>query len=836
MPMNLGYDLRHALRGLLRDRAFTLVAVLSLALGIGANAALFSLVDQVLLRLVPARAPRELAMLSWNGSTVGATRWWGKATDRELVTHELFQQIAAENQERWHVFTGLFARKPTSVHVSAGTVPQPAAAELVSGSYFSVLGIGAALGRVLDQADDRAPGAHPVVVLSFDYWKNRLGAPAGIVGQSLLINGHTMTVVGVAEAGFRGIDPLEAPALWLPVMMQRQASPDYAGWLEDRRAKWLHVFGRLAPGVSRQQAQAAMGPWFKAVLDADTRREGFPTASEPLRRQYLASSLEVLPAAQGRSDQRATLEKPLVVLLASTGLVLLLACLNVANLFLARGFARRRELAVRAALGASGRRMGRELLVQAALVAVAGAAIGLVLAPLVASALMSFLPDTVVLSAGVDGRVLVFALVVAAVTAVIFGVAPAVQAGRAQPALALKESSPGVSGAVRLRRALVVGQIALALVLLVGAGLFLRTLASLRAQAEVVRSELLTFRVDLSKGGSSPSAAKQKVTELLAAISALPEVETAALSRLPMMSGGGPGMRFSVGPGSPSSTDPVNMYFVSAGLFDTLGVPFTAGHDFARLAQEVPPDAEYRSAIVSESFARRYLDGRNPFGARLGFGAGNATTIEIIGVTKDFHYRGLRGPEVQVFFPALEKSLQGGTFFARTRGPARAAFASIHGAVRAVDPNAPVIGLRTIREQVDASLATERFLATLAAAFALVAIALAVVGLYAVMSFLVTRRTRELGIRLALGARPGTAVGLVVREAAALVALGLLLGLGGALALGRLVESQLYGVHARDGATITAAALLVAVVALLASALPARRAARVDPMTALRCE
>jgi predicted permease len=775
-------------------------------------------------------------MLSWKGSTVGATRWWGKATDRELVTHELFRQLASENQERWHVFQGLFARKATGVHVSAGVTPQPAAAELVSGSYFSVLGVGAALGRVLDPGDDRQPGAHPVVVLSFDYWKNRLGAPSGIVGQSLLINGHSMTVVGVAEAGFRGIDPLEAPALWLPVMMQRQASPEYAGWLEDRRAKWLHVFGRLAPGVSPQRAQAAIGPWFKAVLDADTRREGWPQVREPLRQQYLASTLEVLPAAHGRSDQRATLEKPLLVLLASTGVVLLLACLNVANLFLARGFARRRELAVRAALGASGRRMVRELLLQAALVAVAGAAVGLLLAPLVASSLMSFLPETVVLSPAVDQRVFAFALATAAVTAVIFGVAPAVQAGRAQPALALKESSPGVTGAVRLRRALVVGQIALALVLLVGAGLFLRTLASLRAQAEVVRSELLTFRVDLSKGGSPGPAAKQKVIDLLAAVRALPEVDTAALSRLPMMSGGGPGMPFSVGPGNPTSTDPVNMYFISAGLFDTLGVPFVAGHDFSPAAQEVPPDAEYRSAIVSESFARRYLAGRNPIGARLGFGTGNATPIEIVGVTKDFHYRGLRGPEVQVFFPALEKSLQGATFFARTRGPAGVAFASIRAAVRAIDANAPVLGLRTIREQVDASLASERFLATLATAFALVAIALAVVGLYAVMSFLVTRRTRELGIRLALGALPRTAVGLVVREAAGLVALGLALGLGAALALGRLVESQLHGVHPRDGATLALAAALVAVVALLASALPARRASRVDPMVALRSE
>jgi predicted permease len=836
MPNNLAYDLKHAVRGLARDRGFTTVVLLSLALGIGANTSIFSLVDQVLVQRLPAKRPQELVLLSWEGSFPG--RWWGRTSDGDLLSHPLYRELGVENRDRLHVFDELFARKPATAYLDGGAGPEPAPIELVSGTYFSALGVGSALGRVLDESDDQRPGEHPVVVLSFDYWKNRLGGPADILGRKLVVNSRTFTVVGVAAAGFRGTDPVEAPALWMPTMMQQQAGPEYGAMIEDRRAKWLHVFARLAPGVTPAQARASLQPWFKAMLDEDTRRSGWPNVSEAERGRFLASTLEVAPAAQGRSDQRAVLERPLLILLGATGLILLLACLNVANLLLARAFARRRELAVRAALGASGGRIARDLALQTGLLALGGAAAGVLLAPWVTRLLLRFVPETVTLSAALNLRVLLFALGATLLTGVLFGLWPALQAGRSQPAQALKEQAAGVAGGLHLRRVLVIGQIALALMLLIGAGLFARTLASLRAQTEIAQPGLLTFRIDTSKGGVTPAHAKQKVVDLLAAVRALPEVETAGLSRLPLMSGGGFNMRFTVGPGSPIETGEVGGYFVSPGLFGVLGVPLVAGRDLRDPVEPRAPDAEFTSAIVNESFVARYLPGRNPVGARLAFGVGSAKppTIEIVGVVKDFHYRGLRGPEVQVFFPALEKPLQGATLFVRTRGPAQAAFAAMQAAVHRVDPALPVLGLRTLDQQIDSALVTERLLATLAAAFAALAVLLAIVGLYGLMSFVVTRRTREIGIRLALGASPARAMALIVREAGALLVAGFVIGLPAVWTLGRLIESQLFGVHATDSATAAGAAALLALAAFAGSALPARRASAVNAMAALKAE
>jgi predicted permease len=575
------------------------------------------------------------------------------------------------------------------------------------------------------------------------------------------------------------------------------------------------------------------------MLEADTRREGWPAVSEPDRRQFLASTLELLPAAHGRSDQRQTLERPLLILLAGTALVLLLACLNVANLLLARAFAHRRELAVRAALGASGGRLARELAVQTGLLALAGAIAGALLAPLVVRALLHFLPDTVTLQPRVDGRVFVFALTIAVLTALLFGLAPARLASRTQPsqAQAMKVQSGTVAGGVRLRRLLVVGQFALALVLLVGAGLFARTLAGLRARAEVIRPDLLTFRVDFSRSGQVPEEARRRVGGLLDELRALPEVDSAALSRIQLMAGAGFNMRYTVGPGDPATTGEVQSYFVSSAFFSTLGVPFLEGRDFRPPGSgPAAPAAEYTSAIVNQAFVQRYLRGRDPIGARLGFGVRVTPSIEIVGVVRDFHHRGLRASEVQVYFPALEKPLQGGTYFVRTRGPSRSAFDAVRAAVRRVDAGVPVLGLHTLSEQVDSALTSERLLSALASAFALLAVLLALLGLHGVMSFLVSRRTRELGIRQALGATAAGAVGLVMREAALLIAAGAAIGLGTAWALGRSIESQLFGVGPMDPAVLAGATLILTVVGLLASVWPARRAAAVNALEALRAE
>lgn len=825
----LAYDLKHAGRGLLRDRAFTLVALLSIALGVGANSAIFSLVDQVLFRLLPVREPHRLVLLSWKGAFVGPG--WGSTN---LLPHPFFRDLEKENQ----VFEGMFARHPTRVYLSTGDAPEPVQAEVVSGSYFPVLGVGAAAGRVLGESDDERPGEHPVIVLSYDHWKNRMGGDPEVIGRKVLVNNHPMTVVGVAAAGFRGIDLAEVPAVWIPLMMKRQATPDF-DWLDNRRGRFLHVFGRLNAGITLEQAKAGLQPWFKAMLEEDTRREGWPKVRDEVRRRFLASTLDVLPAAQGRSDFRQTMERPLLILAAATGLVLLLACLNVASLCLARAFARQRDTALRSALGASRGRILREQLVQAGLLAVGGGLMGVALAPEATQTLISFLPGDADLRPDVDARVFMFAMAVTVCTGVLFGLLPALRASRTPPALVLKEQSATVAGGVGLRKALVVGQIALALVLLTGAGLFVRTLSALRAQGPgYPTTNLLMFHVDPGRAGHSSERAKPLLRELLAAVRGLPQVESAAFSAATLLSGGSWNSRMTIeSQGRSTTEETVHCNAISPGFFTTLGASIVAGRDFDdRDATAVadPFAGGFRSAIVNEKFVSRYLPGRNPLGARLGFGI-NADTkaeMEIVGVVKTFHYRGLRRAEEQAFFPAFA----GGAYYVRTRTHSPAAFGSIRAAVRRVDPALTVDGLRTIDDQLDRVLLTERMLATLASAFAALATLLAVIGLYGVMSFVVARRTREIGIRIAVGASRGAAVLLVLRDAGLLIAGGVAIALPVVWGLARLVESQLFGVRAMDGATIAAAAGLVTLVALAASALPARRASVISPMEALRAE
>jgi len=670
-----------------------------------------------------------------------------------------------------------------------------------------------------------------------------MGADPEVRGRKVLVNNHPMTVVGVAAAGFHGIDRGEVPAVWIPLMMKRQATPEF-DWLDNRRGRFLHVFGRLKPGITVEQAKAGLQPWFKAMLEEDTRREDWPNVGEEQRRRFLASTLDLLPAAQGRSDLRQTMERPLVILSAATGLVLLLACFNLASLCLARAFARQRDTAVRSALGASRGRIVREQLVQAGLLAIGGGLLGVALAPSATQALISFFPGEADVRPDVDARVFMFTMAVAVSTGALFGLLPALRASRTPPALVLKEQSVTVAGGVGLRKALVVGQIALALVLLVGAGLFVRTLSTLRAQGPgYPTTNLLMFHVDPGRAGLSPERAKPLLRELLAALRGLPEVESAAFSVATLLSGGSWNQRMTIeSQGRTTTGDTVHCNAISPGFFTTLGASIVAGRDFSdRDATDVldgPRIGGFRSAIVNEKFVTRYLPGRNPLGARLGLGinADTKAVIEIVGVVRTFHYRGLRRAEEQAFFPAFESPVPGANYYVRTRPFSPATFGSIRTAVRTLDPGLTVEGLRTIDDQLDRVLLTERMLATLASSFAVLATLLAVIGLYGVMSFVVTRRTREIGIRITLGASRGAAMLLVLRDAGLLIVGGLAIAIPAVWGLARLVKSQLFGVRPLDGVTIAAAVGLVTLVALAASAVPAHRASAVNPTEALRTE
>jgi predicted permease len=827
-------DVRHAVRTLVRTPTFTLTAAISLALGIGANAAIFSLVDQVLLRQLSVKDPHSIVLIDWRGNALADG--WGTGN---LMSYPMCRDLQAQSQ----FFDGVFCRHPATVNLSVGGEHQPVVAEIVSGTYFPVLGVRPHLGRLIAESDDMQRDAHPVVVLAHQYWSNTLGSTADIIGRKVLVNNQPMTVIGVAEPGFEGMDVGEAAALWVPAMMKRQVTP---GWdrLFDRRARWMHVFGRLKPGVTAESAKAGLQPWFKSVLESDRQLETFPQTTPEQLRSFLASYLDVTPASRGRSNLRRAMEEPLWILLAGTSLLVLLACSNVANLLLARGAARGREVVTRIALGASRARVANQLLIESLVISFIGGLLGIVTAPAASAALLSFLPEDVArasLTPDLDMRVVLFTFVVTIATGALCGTAPALQAGRLPLVTALRERAP-TGGGMRVRRALVAGQVALTLILLICAGLFLQTVSRLHQKGPGFENhQLLMFQVDTGKSGYDDADGARLVLELLQAVRNAPGVASAAIAGHTLLAGGSWNTYITVDDKERRATDRVvHCSPVSPGFFSTLGARLVTGREFDERGSIdfTGTDRRYRSAIVNASFARRYFGDATPIGHRIGIGSrpDTATDIEIIGVVADFSYRGIREETEQAFFPFLDVPWSGGTFYVRTHGRPENAFASIRAVVASVDPILPVLSLRTIDDQIDRSLTTERMMATLLTAFGAIALLLSVVGLYGVMLFMVTERTREIGIRLALGATPAMAVWLVVQDALILIGSGTTIALAAGWALGRVISGQLFGVASADVPTIALATTLLAAVGLAAAVVPAWRASTVSPTEALRAE
>ena len=824
-------DVGYGLRTLRRHPGFTATALLSLALGIGASAGIFSLLDQVLLRALAVSEPERLVLLDWNGSKIGVEYGSGS-----LMSYPLCRDL--QTQDRF--FDGVVCRHPLGVNISTGREHEEVTAEIVSGSYFQVLGVQPLLGRLIAPSDDLQPLAHPVAVLSYDYWTNRLGSPRDIVGRRVLINNNPLTVIGVAPASFRGMDVGDAASVWIPAMMKRLATPDWDG-LFDRRVHWMHVIGRLKPGVTLEQARTGLQPWFKATLDADTRREGFPNITEAQRRSFLASTIDVSSASRGISGLRVALSRPLQVLMGGTLILLLLASLNVAGLLLARGATRVRELTTRLAIGASRGRIARQLLVESLLVALAGGALGVLTAPLVSRALRSFVPQASNLNAGVDVRVLTFAIVISVATAALCGLAPVFQVGRLQLSAALADRSNLFAGGVRLRKLLVAGQIALALLLLMGAGLFVQTLARLQAKGPGFATDnLLMFSLDPPSIGYSYDDSERVMREVFRRLQELPEVERAGVGNTQMLNGGITAGSVTIQAEERKVSDrPVHRMRVSPGFFSTLGVRVTAGRDFDARDVRAPgtPPGPYRTVIVNQNFARRYFGDRNPVGARIGLGSrvDTQTNIEIIGVVREeLSRRDLRDEGLeQIFMCFWDNQSENGAFYARVRGTPESAFASIRRTVAAVEP-ALAVEPTTFDDQIERSLWTERALATLSSGFGATALLICIIGVYGVMAFVATQRTREIGVRLALGATRTSAVWVVVRDALSMIVAGTLIAVPGAWALRRLVEAEIFGVHAFDAPTIATAGTGLALAVLSAAAMPALRAAMLPPMLAIR--
>ncbi len=830
---DLAYDMRFSIRSFIRTPSFTITAVLSLMLGIGATTAIYSLVDQVLLHALPVREPGRLVLIDWKGeqNSDGFGSW-------NLMSHSICQDLNQSKQ----FFEGVFCRALTDVNLSTGGDYHPATAEIVSGNYFSVLGVGPALGRVLTREDDGAPNANPVAVISYSFWQTQLGGAPDVIGQKVIVNRHPFIVVGVAAMTFRGIDVGEVPSLWIPISMSGQVMPGF-DYTKERRTRWLQVLGRLNEGINLAQAQAGLQPWFKSRLQEDMHSAGFPAATPERLRDFLNSSLVLTPAPQGHSGLRRRLVQPLWVLLAVTAVLLGLACLNVSGLFLARGSARDREISTRLALGASRGRLGRQFLADSLLIALVGGALGTALAPLAVRALLAFLPQNTAenaLHTGVDLRLLLFAFGVSVAAGVLSGLAPAWQSGKKSLVSSLHQRGGTALGGVRMRKVIVTAQIALTLTLVVGAALFVRTLDALMTKGPgFVTSSLVSFRIDSLQNGYSPLDGSRLMRRLDEAVRNSPITQTSSVARFPLLTGGSWNDRMMVLTSNRFTTDhDINLNSITPAFIQTMGIKILAGRNFNQRDMRPPAETGFRSAIVNEAFVKRYLPGQNPLGVRIGEGPGPdvKADIEIVGVVSDFSYRGIREESEQAFFPFLEGYGASGTFYVRVRGNPQSALQTLRSIVRSADPTLPMTDFRTLDEQVNRSLNTEHMLATMSSSFGILALLLSLVGLYGVMSFVVTQRTREIGIRLALGARRWTAIWMVLRDALAMILAGIGIGLPVVWLLGKLVVSQLYDVKPFDPSMVILATFILCSAGLCAALIPARRASGVNPTDALRVE
>ncbi|HYL84942.1 MAG TPA: ABC transporter permease [Candidatus Angelobacter sp.] len=840
-------DLRYSLRTLARTPGFTAIAVLTLALGIGANTAIFTLLDQVLLRLLPVRNPQQLVLLTMRGRHYGSN-WGGNA-----ISHPMFRDFREHNQ----VFSDMFCRFPNSGSLTVNGQSERVAVELVSGTYFSTLGVGPALGRIFTPEDDKVPSGHPYVILSYDFWRTRFAGDGNIVGKTLLLNNYKMTVVGVAQAGFDGVELGFSPKIFVPIMMEPQilvGNPE--DMLKSRRNRWVNAFGRLKPGVSQQQAKAALQPFMHSMLEQEVQEAAFAHASNYDRQEFLKCWIDVLPGSQGRSFTRRQLSTPLWVLMATTAAVLLIACANLANLLLVRGSARTKEISIRLAIGATRWQIIRQLLIESLTLSLLGGATGLAFAFWADQALMNiYLPSDssgLHISSAPDFRILLFTFAVTIVTGVAFGLVPALRTTRPDIAGTLKDQAGAVVGGGHnaLRKGLVIAQVTLSLLLLVAAGLFVRSLSNLQNLGPGFPPErLVGFNLDPSLNDYTPERMKVFYPQLADALRSIPGVQSVGLASVRILDDNEWDSSMSVEgftPAKPDAHAEPYMNSISPNYFATLAVPIVAGRDFTpndnRAVKHGPEAFNWAptTIMINEKFARKFFPGRNPIGLHLGFGTdpGTPTDMEIIGVVKDFKYTNLRDeiPE-QAYVPYLADRFLGEmTLYVRTSGDPSQLMPMVRSKVREMDPNLPVYGMRTTEVEIKNSLSTERMIASLSAVFGLLATLLAIVGLYGVMSYVVAQRTREVGIRMALGADHGRVIWLVMREVLILVAIGVTSGFTAALALTRVVQSQLFGLTPHDPLTLGFSTGLLAIVACAAGYIPALRASRLDPMAALRYE
>jgi predicted permease len=814
-------DFRYGLRILCRSPGFAAVAVLSIALGIGANTAIFTLFDAVLLKSLPVMEPERLVEFVRAHST-------GQVTTFPYPEYEKYRD---ENKVCSGIVATFFLNR---VIMQIDGQPEVGSGLLASGNYFSVLGVNPILGRPLTPDDDRVPGAHPVAVISYGFWDRRFSKDPSILGKSIIVNNTPLEIIGVTPRRFFGARLGNAPDITAPIMMQ----PSLGGGrsMLQSKGQWVNIFGRLKPRVSREQAQGQIAVLFYQAID--DRIALAPVGQRQSARKFRDENrFELSPAATGiLSSLRKQFSLPLQVLMAVVGMVLLIACANVANLLLARATARQREIAVRLAIGASRFRLMRQLLAESMLVAAIGGMLGLVIAwwgsrflLTMASGGSTLLPINI----APDHRVLGFTAGIAVLTGILFGLAPAVQSTRA---LSIHDRTHRRHGGLRLGKVLVVTQVSLSLPLLIGAGLFLRTLQNLwQLDLGFHRENVLLFSIEAGQAGYRSDQARILTRQLLERMRALPGVNSTSVSAQRPLRGGWGDMVSAPGYSAGRQEElSVGMDAVGPDYFRTMGARLVAGREFGTQDNEKSPGV----AIVDESVAGALFGAEAALGKSIRIGPDREATI--IGVVRNMKYDGVRSGDQQfqrvVYVPFFQGGLGGVNIEIRTAGDPAGLIGFVRREVSALDKRLPLIDVKTLVAQVEESIVQERLVAVLSTFFGALGLLLACIGLYGIMAYAVVRRTAEIGVRIALGARPGDVLWMVLRQTLLLMLLGIAVGLAATLAATRLVSSQLFGVGATDALTIATASLVLIVVAACAAYLPARRASHVDPMVALRYE
>jgi predicted permease len=827
--------IRHALRTLTKTPFVTAVAVLSLALGIGGNAAIFSLFDQILLQALPVQEPERLVNFANPGEKRGSTSCGGAGGCDEVFSYPMFLDLQAAESG----FSGIALHNEFGANVAVDGRTTAGGGMLVSGSYFPVLGLRPAIGRLLGPADDENIGENFVAVLSHGYWSRELGADPSVLNKSIIVNGQAMTIVGVAPEGFHGTTLGSRPDVFVPVTMRSLMNRWFDGF-EDRNSYWGYLFARLKDGVELEQAGAELNTAYSAIIN-EVEAPLNDEFSEATMERFRSKQLVFKPGQQGQSTLQGEASTPLLILFTLTGIVLLIASANVANLLLARGATRSAEMAIRASLGASRRQLVGQLLVESCLLALLGGAASLIVARWTLGGILSMLPPEAASIFSMDLRpgVVLFAAALSLGTGILFGIYPALYSTRADLNTTLRESSGQPSGArsaARFRNGLVVVQLAMSMALLVAAGLFIKSLVNVsRVDLGIDATDLVTFRLSPERNGYTPDETRELFNRLEESLATLPGVRSVTAGLVPLIAGSSWGTNVSVegyerGPDVDSMT---RFNRVGADYFSTVGIPLIAGREFTTSDTLDAPNV----AVVNETFARKFgIEGRQAVGKWMAFSSTDELDIEIVGLVEDAKYSDVKREVPPLLFVPHRQDENLGfiNFYARTEGDPDAVLRAVPGVVSRLDPNLPVDDLKTLEIQIRENIFMDRMISTLAASFAMLATVLAAIGLYGVLAFTVAQRTREIGLRMALGASEGTVRGMVLRQVGRLAAIGGAIGVGLALLLGRGAQSLLYELEGHDPVVVAASVLALAVVALGAAYVPALRASRVDPMQALR--